>query len=210
MRLATMMDRLKPHVEQAVLRGDFLISTNRLSDVWIGELKGEEARTLVRDLLTGFWTRYLEKDENNYLLVNIEQFEETSETTVSTGIVAKKVVDIINNPRLYFEKVFVDPNSFEVSIEKDPKDSEMMIFIEPSVPHDLLVATCKHLQMLGYPIKGVITPVERNYNNETAIRNDLHIELIPFIIYEGQQDKLYTIMEINEEPYVKYHKYFSS
>ena len=207
---ATIIQTLKSYVEQAVLRGDFLVSTNRLSEVWISDLNTEEFRKLVRDTLIGFWIKYLESNEDKYLLVSIEQFEETAENTPSTNAVAKEVVDIVNNSRLRFEKVFVDPDSFEVFIEECPKDSPIMMFAEPSVQYDLLVAACKNLRALGYTVKGIITPVENEQNSETEIQNELRINLIPFIVYNKQEGKLSTIMEEREAPYIQYHPYFSS
>lgn len=207
---ATILQTLKSYVEKAVLHGDFLVSTNRLSDVWINDLNTEETRKLVRDTLVGFWTKYLENNEGKYLLVSIEQFEETSKNTSSTNAVAKEVVDLVNNSRLCFEKVLVDPDSFEVFIEECPKDSPIMMFAEPSVQHDLLVAACKNLRALGYTIKGIITPVENEQNSETEIQHELRINLIPFMIYKKQEDTFYTIMEKQEEPYRHYHPYFLS
>jgi hypothetical protein len=205
---ATIIQTLKSYVEKAVLYGDFLVSTNRLSDVWINDLNTEETRKLVRDTLVGFWIKYLESNADTYLLVSIEQFEETSGNSPSTNAVAKEVVDIVNNSRLRFEKVLVDPDSFEVFIEECPKDFPIMMFAEPSVQHDLLVAACKNLRALGYTIKGIITPVENEQNSETEIQHELRINLIPFMIYKKQEDKFYTIMEKQEEPYNQYHPYF--
>lgn len=207
---ATILHTLKLYVEKTVLHGDFLVSTNRLSEVWISDLNTEEFRKLVRDTLVGFWLKYLENNENTYFLVSIEQFEETAGNTSSTNTVAKEVVDIVNNSRLRFEKVLVDPDSFEVFIEECSKDSPIMMFAEPSVQHDLLVAACKNLRALGYTIKGIITPVENEQNSETEIQNELRINLIPFVVYNKQEDKLFTIMEKREEPYIQYHSYFSS
>jgi hypothetical protein len=207
---ATILHTLKLYVEKTVLHGDFLVSTNRLSEVWISELNTEEFRKLVRDTLVGFWRKYLENNEDTYFLVSIEQFEETAGNTFSTSTVTKEVVDIVNNSRLRFEKVLVDPDSFEVFIEECPKGSPIMMFAEPSVQHDLLVAACKNLRALGYTVKGIITPVENEQNSETEIQNELQIHLIPFIVYNKQGDKLSTIMEKREEPYIQYHPYFSS
>ena len=207
---ATLLHTLKLYVEKTVLHGDFLVSTNRLSEVWISDLNTEKFRELVRGTLVGFWRKYLESNEDTYLLVSIEQFGQTSGNPPSTNAIAKEVVDIVDNSRLCFEKVLVDPDSFEVFIEECPKNSPIMMFAEPSVQHDLLVAACKNLRALGYTIKGIITPVENEQNSETEIQNELQINLIPFIIYNKQGDKLSTIMEKREEPYIQYHSYFSS
>jgi hypothetical protein len=206
---AKAINKLKPYIEQAILYGDFLVSTNTFSHVWISNLKTEEARTLERETLTGFWLRYLEKNTGNYLLVSIKQFEETSNNILSANTLIKEAVELINNPRLRFKKVLVDPDSFEIFIEEDLRDSTVMIFVDLSVPHDLLLAVCKNLRALGYMIKGIIIPVENAQSTRADISNYLQVELIPFIVYNKQEDKFYTIMEMKEEPYTHYHCYFS-
>jgi len=208
MSFAILLDTLKLDVAKAMLYGDFLLSTNRFSEVWIGTLNTGEVRKRVCDLLANFWRRYLEENKGNYLLVNIEQFEETPESSLSINAIAKEAVEMVNHPDLHFENVFVDPDSFEVSIAEHPQDVTMLMFVEPSVPHDLLIVACKHLQELGYTVKEIITPVERKQSREPEIRNDLQLEFIPFLVYEEQHDKLYTITELNEEPYSRYHDYF--
>ena len=205
---AMLLDTLKLDVAKAMLHGDFLLSTNRFSEVWIDDLDMGDVRKLVRDLLANFWRRYLEKNKGNYLLLSIEQFEETSENSHSTNAIAKEAVEMVNHSGLHFENVFVDPDSFEVSIAEHPQDVTMLMFVEPSVPHDLLIVACKHLQELGYTVKGIITPMERKQSREPEIRNDLQLEFIPFLVYTEQNDKLYTITELNEEPYIRYHGYF--
>jgi hypothetical protein len=52
--------------------------------------------------------------------------------------------------------------------------------------------------------------VENEQNSETEIQHELRINLIPFMIYKKQEDKFYTIMEKQEEPYIQYHPYFLS
>lgn len=206
---ATLLARLKPYAAEAVRHGDFLISTNALSDVWLNDLHGETARTLVRDALQGFWESYLADNPGDCLLISIEPFAEMAAEPAAASALVQEVVAAVNQPRLRFDKVFVDPDSFEVFINDHPKEIAMLLFVEPSTPHDLLLAVCRHLEDLAYTVKGVITTIERKHRSDAGIHPDLPIEFIPFFVYDEQTAALAAVTELDEEPYRRYHRYFS-
>ncbi len=211
MSLASMIDMLKPHVKQAILHGDFLVSTNKFSDVWISDFwQNREARVLIRDILKNFWRKYLEHDEGTYLLASLILFAETSQDLISTNAITREVVDLVNNPRLDFKTVFVDSDSFEIFLEDCPQNAGIILFVEPSILHDLLVVVCQNLRTLGYTVKGIMTPIEREQTDGATLRNALQIDLIPFLVYEEQKGTLRGIVEIEQAPYTRYHRYFLS
>jgi hypothetical protein len=204
---ATLLDDFKKHVAKVILRGDFLLSTNNFSEVWINAYPAE-VQTPLCDLLANFCRRYLAQNASQYLLLGIEQFEETSEKSRFINLIANEAVTRVDSPALAFDMLFVDPDSFEVSFAEHAIDRPLILFVEPSAPHDLLLAVYHNLHALGYTLQAVVTTIERTPGSGATIRNDLHLDFIPFLVYAEQQDQLFTITELTYEPYTRYHAYF--
>jgi hypothetical protein len=208
MKPAILLEQLKPHVQHAIRYGEFLLSTNTFSQIWIEDLDQPEAQTLIHDILVGFWQNYVEKHPGNYRLLTLEKFEETSVRETSMTMLARRVVQSMNYPNLQVQTVIVDPDSFEVFIDECPDVCQPFLIVSPTVSHDLLFAACQHLHELGHTVTGIVTPVETECLNGQEIREVLGVDFIPFIRFRPSENRVESITEIHEEPYVRYHGYF--
>jgi hypothetical protein len=206
------LDALKPYVQEAILHGEFLLSINRFSKIWIylRYMNSEEFRILCQDVLTGFWTKYLDKNEGEYVVLAMEEAGVSSEDEIPTGTIAEQAVNQLDDPRLSFERMLVDPHAegFDISMEEIPVNRKAVLFVALSIHLDLLINVINKLRQLGVEVQGIITILERERLSGPTIRNKLGVELIPFLVYEEQGDKLHAVVEIEEEPYAQYHDYF--
>lgn len=209
MKPVSLLEQLKLHVARAIRHGEFLLSTNTFGHVWIDTLNHPEAQTLIHDILAGFWHRYLAGHPGRYRLVTLEQFDETSTKVSPMTLLARRVVESVNSPDLQTQTVIVDPDSFDVFIDECPEDCQLFLVVAPAVPHDLLIAACQHLHELRHAVAGILTPVESEHLSEQDIRHRLGIDIIPFLVFQPQQDNMLpAITEIQAAPYTQYHHYF--
>jgi hypothetical protein len=118
-------------------------------------------------------------------------------------------VQDLRHPQLQFHKALVDPDSFEVLLDEVPEDSKLFLFVLPSVPHDLLIAACQNLAMMGHGVAAIITPVECDHLNGVELRNMLGLDFIPFTIYDSQTERISPILEMTTAPYTGYQQYFT-
>ena len=207
----TSLNALKLLVKDSIRYGDFLLGNNRFSNTWIytGTWNTEEGRQCIREILAGFCTAYIQSHNKKYVLVDIEYPDQSSENGLSPEIIAQEAVRLVKNPSLSFDKIFIDPDSFELYMKQWPKDREIIIFIDLSVNLDLLISVCSNLQALGCHVTSIITVVERANIQNSKLRESLRLDLIPFIVYNEPEDNVYSILELNKPPYTAYHTYFS-
>ena len=95
-------------------------------------------------------------------------------------------------------------------MEEIPSCCNLMIFVALSIHLDLLKQVIARLREKGYAVSGVITMLERERVSGPEIRDKFQVELIPMLVYEETQDRLYAVTELTENPYRRYHHYFSS
>lgn len=207
----TAFNTLKNIIKKTIRYGDFLIATNRFSDRWIytGSWNTEEARQSMQTILTEFWTTFLHEHPEKYVIVTLEYLENYVEHEFPTGKIARDVVEKLDHPRLCWKKLVVDPDSFELYMEQWPTSCALVIFVEVSVRLDLLRAVYNNLHALGCHVAAILAIVERDEYSGTEIRTSLNTELIPLLVYDEHQNQLYSILEFQQEPYCRYHPYFT-
>ena len=206
----TAFNTLKGIIKKTIRYGDFLIATNRFSDRWIytGSWNTKEARQSIQTILTEFWTIFLHEHPEKYVIVTLEYLENYVEHEFPTGKIAQDVVEKLDHPKLCWKKLVVDPDSFELYMEQWPTSCVLVIFVEVSVRLDLLRAVYNNLHALGCQVAAILAIVERDEYSGTEIRTSLDTELIPLLVYDEHQNQLYTILELQQEPYRRYHPYF--
>ncbi len=206
----TALNTLKSIVKKTLCVGDFLIATNRFSDHWIytGSWNSEDARQSLQTILTGFWTAYLPTHPDKYLMVTLEYLENYVDHEFPVEKIARNVVEILDHPRLSWKNLVIDPDSFELYMDHWPTNCALIIFIEVSVRLDLLRAVYNNLHALGCHVVAILAIVERDEYSSAEIRTTMGTELIPLLVYDECHNQLFSILELQQEPYCHYHSYF--
>jgi len=211
MNCAALLSNLQQHISAAIQHGEFLLSTNRFSPVWLNDFHhNEQAQALLHGILTIFCAQYLAHHKGIYVLGSLEQYDPSHSHNSTAILLTRNVVHDLNHPRLQFHKALVDPDSFEVLLDEVPENSKLFLFVLPSLPHDLLIAACQNLSMMGHGVAGMITPVECEHLNGQELRNALGLDFIPFTVYNSTAEKLSSILEMTEAPYTQYQRYFGA
>lgn len=210
MKVKALLNMLKPHIEHSIVRGDFLLPSNRLSHSWVHWqlVNTQTVRILVRDILAAFWTNYLKAHDGSYVLVTLEYFGETSENTLFTETLIREVIVMVNNPRLSCDKILVDPDSFELSLEHHYSGIQVVIFVVLLEPIDMLSAVVKNLRLLGCLTTTMMALMERRSDEGVSLADTLQLDVIPLTSYAEQTHKLFSVLELPHEPYRNYHPYF--
>ena len=211
MNCAVFLQELQQHIASAIQHGEFLLSTNQFSRTWMNDFHhAGRTQTLLYGILTTFCTRYLALHEGIYVLGSLEQYDPATPHDSTAVLLTRNVVRDLQHPRLQFHKALVDPDSFEVLLDEVPEDSKLFLFVLPSMPHDLLIAACQNLAMMGHGVAGMLTPVECEHLNGTELRQTLGLDFIPFTMYDPSTDSLASILERSEPFYAQYHCYFQT
>ena len=208
----TSFDTLKTIIKKTIRFGDFLLATNRFSERWVytGSWNTEEARQCIQTILTDFWTNFLQTHPERYVVVTLEYLEQYVAHEFPAGKLAQDVVERLNHPRLSWNKLIVDPDSFELYMEQWPTNCSLIIFVENSIRLDLLRTVCNNLQALGCHVAAILAIVERDEFSAHQIRTTLDTQLIPLVVYDEHRNQLSTVLELQQEPYRSYHLYFTS
>lgn len=212
MTSGTSFESLKAIIKKTIRCGDFLLATNRFSERWIytGSWNTEEARQCIQTILTNFWMNFLHVHPEKYTVLTLEYLEQYVEHEFPAGKLAQHVIEELEHPRLLWNKLIVDPDSFELYMEQWPTNCSLIIFVEDSIRLDLLRAVCNNLQALGCHVAAIFAIVERDEFSARHIRTSINTPLIPLVIYDERQNRLTTVLERQEEPYLCYHPYFTS
>ncbi len=211
MTCAVLLHDLQHYISSAIQHGEFLLTTNQFSRTWMSDFHHtERAQTVLHGILTAFCTQYLALHDGTYVLGSLEQYNPTNPHDSATILLTRNVVRDLNHPRLQYHKALVDPDSFEVLLDEVPEESMLFLFVLPSIPHDLLIAACQNLAMMGHAVAGMLTPVECEHLNGPELRNALGLDFIPFTIYDSATDRIFSILELSEPLYAQYHSYFQA
>lgn len=197
-------------VRQCVRSGEFLLSTNQFSTVWFEPVIHSGTHPLLHELLCLFWQRLLNGQPDLAVFACLESFEATAHPETAVSRLTRTVVETVNQPRLVFRKLLFDADSFEVELDDCPEQVRLFLLIEPDTPHDLLISACQHLAMTGPPVSGLITPVESEHLRAADFREQFGIDVIPLLIYEADTGMLRSLLDMTEEPYVRYWQYFEA
>lgn len=209
MNTAAWLEQLRPSIQQKIHHGEFLLSTNTFSTTWIGEVTSVVTAPLLCNILTAFWRSYLIRRPGAYVLVTLEPFGTTAHKEAPLTILVREVVAQVNHPALQFQPALFDPDSFEIELDMSAPDARLFIVVEPSAPHDLLVALCQHVQMFGGAIAGMITLVESEHLQRAALQETFGVPVIPLFVYDTRPDTLSSVLDLTEEPYLEYQSYFA-
>ena len=209
MNCAALLNDLQHHILSAIQHGEFLLTTNQFSRAWMNDFHNtERVQTVLHGILMNFCRNYLAHHDGTYVLGNLEQYNPVNPHASTAILLTQNVVRDLNHPRLQFHKALVDPDSFEVLLDEVPEDSKLLLFVLPSVPHDLLIAACQNLAMMGHGVAGMLTPVECEHLNGPELRKALGLDFIPFMVYDSTTERISSILEMSEPLYAQYHRYF--
>lgn len=209
MKSAALFDALQQHIASAIQHGEFLLSTNQFSRVWMNDFHhDEQAQQVLRRILSAFCARYLAHHDGIYVLGSLEQYDPARPHDSTSMLLTRAVVRDLHDARLQFHKALVDPDSFEVLLDEVPEGSNLFLFVLPSIQRDLLVAACQNLAMMGHGVAGILSPVECEHLNGMELHSALGLDFIPFTIFDAATERLTSILSMPQPLYARYHRYF--
>ena len=207
------LSELCNYVRQSLYKGEFLLSTKELSNSWIylPILNQEPRRDLVQSIFEIFFVNLLEYHPDSEFTIFSSEFTKTSEKEFPAGTIAEKSLYSINSPRLKFVRVFVNPESKEVSLNREEavvgKNNKCIGVFTLSIHVILIENIIKHIRNLGGDVFAIVAIGERENDSRNKL-NDLKVDLIPFTIFDEDTQEVTHILERDDKPYKQYHRYF--
>lgn len=209
MNTAALLEELRSAIQPKIQHGEFLLSTNTFSTAWIGEIATDVTAPFLRAVLSVFAQRYMTRHPGVYVMATLEPFGAAARKEAPLTVLTRDVVAQISQPTLRFQTALFDPDSFEIELDMSPPETRLLLVIEPSTPHDLLVAVCQHVHMLGGALAALITPVESEHLHQAIFQETFGSCIIPLFVYDVRADTLTSVLDMAEEPYLKYQSYFT-
>jgi hypothetical protein len=198
---------LRQQVQDVIAPGSFLLSTGELSRYWvrIGDL-ADATQGLIATIVAGCIPRFHRYAQIGTVFV--PRLTMTSQDEHPLDFVPRDVPGLLASgdfPVKFVRVRFENHNQVDIPDTEGP--GSWLGILTLSVHFDMIMTILDSLERRHHPVSHVLVVVEREKRTRESL-TARGVNLVPMIICTGETGQARTIIEMTEEPYRQYHKFF--